>query len=104
MSDETVAIKVQILGKEYRVACPQDEREGLMASAALLNSRMEQIRDSGKVVGSDRIAVIAALNITHELLQNQSERETLSHSVTDRIRLLQNRIEQALEHGQQMEL
>jgi cell division protein ZapA len=104
MSDETVAITVQILGKEYRVACPEDEREGLMASAALLNSRMEQIRDSGKVVGSDRIAVIAALNITHELLQNQSERETLSHSVTDRIRLLQNRIEQALEHGQQMEL
>ncbi|MGD8208162.1 MAG: cell division protein ZapA [Thiohalocapsa sp.] len=104
MSDETVAITVQILGKEYRVACPEDEREDLMASAALLNSRMEQIRDSGKVVGSDRIAVIAALNITHELLQNQSERETLSHSVTDRIRLLQNRIEQALEHGQQMEL
>ncbi len=104
MSDDTVAITVRILDKEFRVACPEEEREGLLASASLLNTRMQQIRDGGKVVGTDRIAVMAALNLTHELLQNKSQREALSHSVTDRIKLLQNRIEQALEQGQQMEL
>lgn len=101
---EMVAVTVRILGKEYRVSCPEDERNALLASANLLNARMQEIRDGGKVIGSDRIAVMAALNLTHELLQNRNQRETLSHSLTDRIKLLQERIERALEQGQQMEL
>jgi cell division protein ZapA len=59
---------VEIMGREFRVVCPVDEREELLQAVAYLNKRMREIRDSGKVVGSERIAIMAALNITHELL------------------------------------
>ena len=98
------AVDVHILGKDYRVACPEEEHSALIASANLLNNRMQEIRDGGKVIGSDRIAVMAALNLTHELLQHRNSREDLSLSVTSRIRSLQEKIERALEEGQQMEL
>jgi cell division protein ZapA len=59
---------VNIMGREFRVVCPDEEREELLEAVAYLNNRMREIRDGGKVVGSERIAIMAALNITHELL------------------------------------
>ena len=61
-------IDVTILDRQYRVACPDNEREELMASVAYLDQKMREIKDSGKIAGADRVAVMAALNITHELL------------------------------------
>ena len=61
-------IDVTILDRQYRVACPDDERENLMASVAYLDQKMREIKEGGKVSGTDRIAVMAALNIAHELL------------------------------------
>jgi len=101
---QTTAVDVHILDKDYRVACPDEEHSALIASANLLSNRMQEIRDGGKVIGSDRIAVMAALNLTHELLQQRNSREDLSLSITSRIRSLQEKIERALEEGQQMEL
>lgn len=62
------SMNVTIMGREFRVACPDEEREELLQSVSYLDKRMREIRDSGKVVGSERIAIMAALNITHELL------------------------------------
>lgn len=61
-------IDVTILDRQYRVACPDDEREELMASVAYLDKKMHEIKAAGKIAGADRVAVMAALNITHELL------------------------------------
>jgi cell division protein ZapA len=61
-------MNVNIMGREFRVACPDDEREELLQSVSYLDKKMREIRDSGKVVGSERVAIMAALNITHELL------------------------------------
>ena len=61
-------MNVSIMGREFRVTCPDDEREELLQSVSYLDKKMREIRDSGKVVGSERIAIMAALNITHELL------------------------------------
>jgi cell division protein ZapA len=61
-------VEVTILERQYRVACPDDERENLMASVAYLDQKMREIKEAGKIAGADRIAVMAALNITHELL------------------------------------
>ena len=64
MSDEIYAhVNVKILEKEYQISCPAEERKALVDSAELLNRKMREIRDSGKVVGLDRIAVMAALNM-----------------------------------------
>ena len=60
---------MRILEKEYFVACAPEERTELLDSAELLNGRMKEIRDSGKIVGLDRIAVMAALNLAHEVLK-----------------------------------
>ncbi|MFN0163138.1 MAG: cell division protein ZapA [Burkholderiales bacterium] len=61
-------IDVNILDRQYRVACPDDERDSLMAAVAYLDQKMRDIKAAGKIAGVDRIAVMAALNIAHELL------------------------------------
>lgn len=104
MSNPAEPVAVQILGKEYKVACPQGERSALIASASLLDRRMQEIRDSGRIIGGDRIAVMAALNITHEMLVTRNQRESLSQNLSARIRALQDKIDHALENGQQMDL
>ena len=90
-------ISVEILDKEYVVACPEGERDTLIEAARHLDQAMRGIRDSGKVIGSERIAVITALNITHEMLQSRSAKEELTRSVDDGVRRMLQRIELALQ-------
>ena len=104
MSGEVSRVSIRILEKEYHVACPPEHRHALLDSADLLNRRMREIRDSGKVVGLDRIAVMAALNITNELLTAKGRDENLESGVAERLRLLRERVESALASGQQLEL
>jgi len=78
MSETHPPIKVQILGKEYPIACPEDEQHDLLIAARYLDEKMRMIRDNGRIIGTERIAVIAALNITHELLQAQQQNKMLA--------------------------
>ena len=96
-------MRIHILDKEYLVACPENEREALFASAELLTSKMKEIRDSGKIVGADRIAVMAALNLAHELLDHKNSKDDYQHSISKRIRALQDKIDIALNEGNQLE-
>jgi cell division protein ZapA len=66
------AMDVTIMGREFRVTCPDEERKGLLEAVIYLDKKMREIRDSGKIVGSERIAIMAALNITHELLTTRN--------------------------------
>jgi cell division protein ZapA len=86
------------------VACPYDERSALLDAAEFLNARMREIRDTGKVVGLDRIAVMAALNLAHEILRGKDRESKLDSGVGHRVRALRERVEGALEKGQQLEL
>lgn len=104
MSTAPQPVSVHILDKDYLVACREDEREALQDTARYLDHKMREIRDTGKVVGVERIAVMAALNIAHDLLQNKSLRDDQAHSMSARIRALQDKIELALNQGKQMEL
>ncbi|HVC00767.1 MAG TPA: cell division protein ZapA [Steroidobacteraceae bacterium] len=104
MTDTPARVSVRILEKEYQISCPADERSALLDSAEFLNARMREIRDSGKVVGLDRIAVIAALNMAHELLRNRKSDGSLESEVGGRLRILRERVESALEKGRQLEL
>ena len=104
MTEMFAHINVKILEKEYQIACPADERKALVDSAELLNSKMREIRDSGKVVGLDRIAVIAALNMANDLLASSSIGEHLQTEAKDKVRAMCKRVETALQSGQQLEL
>ncbi|MGF1642455.1 MAG: cell division protein ZapA [Thiotrichales bacterium] len=104
MSSEPVMVKVKILDKELQIACPEEERTALLASADLLHQRMKQLRESGKVIGADRVAIMAALNLTHEMLQQREERSELGHNLQRRIEAMQSRVEQALNQARQIEM
>ena len=96
-------MSVRILDKEYQVTAPAEEIDELSASARLLDRQMSEIRDSGKVLGADRIAVMAGLNLSHELLRlrNQvSSDKDIKHRASD----LTERITEALAAQQQLKL
>ena len=103
MSGE-IPIIVQILDKDYRVACQEGQQDSLLASARFLDQKMREIRSGGRVIGTDRIAVMTALNLAHELLELQRERDQLSESFGRRIRALREKVEVALNEGNQLEL
>lgn len=65
-------VDVNIMGREFKVSCADDEREGLISAVNYLDKKMREIRDTGKVIGIERIAIMAALNLAHELLTTRS--------------------------------
>jgi cell division protein ZapA len=106
MSDEqnSKAVSISILGKEYLISCGENERADLISAADYLDDKMREIRDSGKVVGTDRIAVMAALNIAHDLLNQSASGSKESPDVENRIKSIQSKIEDALFRSRQLEL
>jgi len=103
MSQEPIPVAVRILDKEYRVACQPHEQEGLLESARLLDHRMREIRQTGRVIGTDRIAVMAALNIAHELIETRRGREQTGEETERRLSSLQNRLAEALASQHQLD-
>ena len=104
MSEMYARVTVRILEKEYHVACPAAEKTELLASAELLNKKMREIRDSGKVVGLDRVAVMAALNLANDLLKTQGHDEELKEIVGLRIKAMRERLDSALGPAKQLSL
>ena len=101
---EPTAVTVRILDKEFFVACPPDERQDLLDSAEYLNKKMREVRDTGKVVGADRIAVMAALNMAAELLRLRRQDSELQGNVTGRVKNMRERVEGALQRTRQLDL
>lgn len=95
---------VKILEKEYRVACDKGEQEDLLRAARYLDEKMREIRTNGKVIGAEKIAVMAALNITHEFLQQDSEYSGRRNEIEQRLRGLQDKIDMALNQNSQLEV
>lgn len=104
MTDQLAEVSVRILDKDYKVACPASERTDLLDSAEILNSRMREIRDSGRIIGLDRIAVMAALNMANDLLHAQARDRDLEGDISNRLRLISDRVESALGGTQQLDL
>ena len=104
MSDRNVRVSVRILEKEYQVACLPEERSELLDSAEFLNNKMKEIRDGGNIVGLDRIAVVAALNLSHELLKLRNRGDAAQGDVGRKVRQMRERVETVLAKGQQLDL
>jgi cell division protein ZapA len=96
VNEEPVPVTVRILDKEYRVACQPNEQQGLIDSARMLDQRMREIRQTGRVVGTERIAVMAGLNIAHELLTQQRDRNREGQDLAHRLAALQGQMAEAL--------
>jgi cell division protein ZapA len=88
-------VDVSIMGREFTVSCTDEERAGLLDAVNYLDKKMHDIRDAGKVVGVERIAIMAALNLSHELLNTKSGDVDIG-DYKRRISAMQNQIDEAL--------
>lgn len=109
MSRSTQTVSVRILDKEYQVACPPEQQAELLMSAKHLDEQMRAIRETGKVIGLERIAVMAALNISHELLRTRNGVATGDGEASDAppagsLDGLNNKLDQALQQLRQIEI
>ncbi|GAB4356094.1 MAG: hypothetical protein Kow0073_13510 [Immundisolibacter sp.] len=95
MSKESVGVAVRVLDREYVIAAGDEQRGAVLASADYLNRRLRELRRGGRVVGNDRLLVLAALNIVHELLQERAAREAQEAAI-DRLTALERRLTAAL--------
>lgn len=105
MSNNTTPVSVRILDKDYRISCPTDEQDGLIKASIHLNEKMNQIKSNGKLIGNERVAVMAALNIAYELLQLKENSDTVQDcsTINQQIQQLQDKVEHALYEGRQLE-
>jgi cell division protein ZapA len=97
-------VTVRILDKEYLISCSDNEREQLHTAVTFLNLKMKEAKDSGKVVGAERIAVMAALNIAHELLAYKRQNADYTNTIDRTIQRLRNKLDAALTSGKQLEM
>ncbi len=100
---DNATVTIRLLDKDYQVACPAEERAALLESARYLDEKMREIRDKRKMIGSERVAVMAALNITHELLNARSQGDNPA-ALDGKLRQLQGKVEAAITRGRQLEL
>ncbi|MEP5765751.1 MAG: cell division protein ZapA [Halieaceae bacterium] len=100
-------VSVNILDKEYQVSCPPEQEAELIVSASYLDKQMRSIRESGKVIGLERIAVMAALNISHELLQASEQEDVIAGGIAvdeAEVSNLSRKIDEAIFSLRQMEI
>ena len=95
MKQTPEGVVINILGKEFMVACADNERDSLIAAAAYLDRKLREVQASGKVIGTERTAIMAALNISHELLDLR-QRGNMSEDAMQKVRLLRSKIDAAL--------
>ena len=103
MSD-ALPISVSILDKDYKISCPTGEQPALLASAKYLDGKMREVRDNGNMMGTERVAVIAALNITNDFLSSNQDQQELDKELPPRLKNLEEKITQALERARQLEI
>lgn len=93
---ESKPVSVHIMDKEYLIACEEDERELLQSAVNLLNEKMQEVRNSGSVIGTERIAVMAALHIAHDLIEYKNQNDNYASRIDNDVKRLRQKIEQAL--------
>lgn len=100
----TTTINIEILGKPYTVRCAETEVKSLQEAAAFLNRKMLEVQESGKAINLERIAIITALNITHQFLQMDHQQNNLLGKINQKIAYLQDILDTTLAQNSQAEL
>jgi len=104
MSEQSTAVQVKILDKEYQVNCPPSDQEALVKSAKYLDENMRKIKGRGNIHGAEKIAVMAALNITHEMLRKNRMINEARHVTAQQVKGLEDKIDMALANTRQLEI
>lgn len=105
-SEENIpgTVVVRILDKEYQVSCPPAEQEALLKSARYLDENMRKIKGRGNIHGLEKISVMAALNITHEMLSKTLQLNESRHATAQQIKYLEDKLDRSLQANRQIEI
>ena len=103
MNDKAEAVTIEILDKQYTVSCPPEEKPALLESAKILNQRLKEVRGGGKVLGTERMAVMTALNVIHEYTLLQKAQAQLTADVDGTLKRLRGKISDAISRREQAE-
>jgi len=101
---ENKPVSIHIMGNEYHVASPEDEIAKLEQAARALDTRMREIKEGGRVMGLEKVAVMAALNLSYELMHGETTSLEETNEINQRIQKLQQKVDTALASNAQSEL
>ncbi|MDA1371237.1 MAG: cell division protein ZapA [Proteobacteria bacterium] len=104
MNEQSTAVQVKILDKEYQVNCPPSDQEALMKSAKYLDENMRKIKSRGNIHGGEKIAVMAALNITHDMLRKNRMINESRHITAQQVKVIEDKIDLAIATNRQLEI
>ena len=104
MSEQSTSVQVKILDKEYQVNCPPSDQEALIKSARYLDENMRKIKGRGNIHGVEKIAVMAALNITHDMLRKNRLINETRHATAQQVQGIEAKIDSAIAHSRQLEI
>ena len=104
MNEQNTAVQVKILDKEYQVNCPPADQEALIKSAQYLDENMRKIKGRGNIHGAEKIAIMAALNITHDMLRKNRMINETRHSTAQQVKGLEDKIDMAIARSRQPEI
>lgn len=104
MSNENNNLSIQLLEKTWHIRCPEDKKLELQKCARLLDSKMHEIVGTGKIMGSEQVAIIAAINVIYDLMQQQSQKDIYIDSLSSRVRELQNKMGKHIPLNQELDV
>ena len=104
MTEEVDTVSISILGRDYQISCPPSEEEALRKSARYLDKQMSKVKKTSSTLAFEKVAIMAAINICHELLQQSEEAEESESSSVEKIQSLQQKIEKAIQDSRQIEI
>lgn len=104
MNEQSTAVQVKILDKEYQVNCPPSDHDALLKSARYLDENMRKIKGRGNIHGAEKIAVMAALNITHDMLRKNRMINESRQSTAQQVKSLEDKIDTVLASSRQLEI
>lgn len=104
MSEQSTSVQVKIMDKEYQVNCPASDQEALVKSARYLDENMRKIKGRGNIHGIEKIAVMAALNITHDMLRKNRLINETRQSTAKQVQGIETKIDTAIAHNRQLEI
>ena len=104
MSEQSSAVQVKILDKEYQVNCHPSDQEALMKSAKYLDENMRKIKGRGNIHGAEKIAVMAALNITHDMLRKNRMINETRHVTAQQVKGIEDKLDSAIAASRQLEI
>lgn len=104
MSTKTITTTIEILGKPYPIRCPESELKSLQQAADFLNKKMAEVKDSGKAINLERIAIITGLNVAYQLLELDQQKNSFMNKVNQRLSHMQDKLDNAINQSLQTDL